>query len=312
MPRLRKDGHMNAGALTGCVFGRYYVQGFLGSGGMGVVYHARDFEAGRDVALKVLSPGALLRPMALEGFRRKALWLSRCPDRHIAAVYDAGQVDGVDYVAMELMVTTLSRRLRERPFPEHELVDVGSQILLGLSAAHRRGVIHRDVKPGNVGISADETAKLLDFGVAAELGPSADPAETRTGEGGLPFAGTIHYMAPEQLRGEPIDERADLYSAGAVLYEMATGQRPFRCPQLACLIDAILNRVPVSPRRLNPSLSPAMQRVILQALDKEPDGRFATAAAMRKSLLRAGASRSQSLGSSSLFESAGEGMRWAC
>jgi len=275
---------MNRTTLVGQTLGRYAIRQLLGTGGMGMVYRAWDLAGRREVALKTLAPEGRRRN-AIDRFRREAIWLSRCDDPHIVPVYDTGQLGGIDYIAMELMTTTLQARVTEGTADVAELVGVGAEILLGLAAAHRVGVIHRDVKPANVGLSASGVVKLLDFGVAdTRVGPL--PEDSPTSGPDLSCYGSIHYMPPEQLRGEVVDERADVYSTGVVLYELATGFRPFPQLRAACLVDAIFNADPIPPSVFNPTATQALDRVILQALAKRPARRFVSALAMMDALLR--------------------------
>lgn len=266
---------------AGSLLGGYRIEALIGRGSSGAVYRAVDPRRQRLVALKVLSAGASDVP-AHRAFERETRWLARCAHPHIAAVFEAGQDHGLDFIAMELMATTIAGKLASGPVNLRDVPRLGTQILDGLAGAHRQGIVHRDVKPANVGIALDGEVKLLDFGVAAPLATTS-PLDTMTAEG-LSFVGTLHYMSPEQLRGEEIDERADVYSAGAVLYEMVCGHRPFQQPQPACLIDAVLNRMPVPPSERRPEISPRLEHTIIRALAKAPGDRYRTANAMAEAL----------------------------
>jgi eukaryotic-like serine/threonine-protein kinase len=268
---------LDSAALVGRRLGRYGIGELIGRGGMGMVYRARDSRARRDVALKVL--GAASGQEAIDRFQREALWLSYCDGPHIVPVYDTGRVDGVDYIAMELMATTLQSRIRDGRASIGDVVSVGVSILFGLAVAHRAGIVHRDIKPANVGISATGVIKLLDFGVANPLPWSAHDQNSGTSPP-TPFVGTLDYMSPEQLRGDRLDERGDIYSTGAVLYELATGSRPFPEVRPACLIDAILNATPPAPSALRAELPPALDEVLLTALEKLRARRYRSALAM--------------------------------
>jgi serine/threonine-protein kinase len=282
---------MNAETLVGRTFGRYLIGDILGRGTMGVVYAGRDVAASRDVALKVICPDDAFGTDEIQRFQHEALWLSRCDDPHVVRVYGTGCVDGVDYIAMERMQSTLQARIAW-PRPDmRELVEIGAGILLGLAAAHREGIIHQDVKPANVGIARDGTIKLLDFGVACPLPFSRHLQDAGTVAAQLACVGSLHYMSPEQLRGDAVDERADVYGTGAVLYELATGRRPFPELRPACLIDAVLNEDPSLASLANPDLPVALDALIARALAKEPCDRFPTVLAMMDALLRIDAPR---------------------
>lgn len=272
----RKD----SAALIGRQLNRYRIGDLIGQGGMSQVYRAHDGRAHRDVALKVLDPSS--GQEALDRFQREALWLSYCDGPHIVPVYDSGRIDGIAYIAMELMATTLQSRIKAGPAAPGEIVSVGVSILLGLTVSHRIGIIHRDIKPANVGISSSGVVKLLDFGVANPLPFSTHDQNSGTSPP-TPFVGTLDYMSPEQLRGDPLDERGDIYSAGAVLYELATGRRPFPEHRPACLIDAILNSAPMAPSALA-DVPATLEDVLLTALDKQRSRRYRSAMAMVKAL----------------------------
>ena len=275
---------MTATTLTGRTLGSYLVGDLLGQGGMGLVYKARDTRRGRDVALKTLRPSDATAGDP-ERIQQEALWLSRCDNAHIVRVYDAGRADEVSYIAMELMATTLQARIVRGCADLAEWVDVATSILRGLAAAHAAGIIHRDVKPANVGVASDGTVKLLDFGLAYPLPWNPHIGDRATSAFAPGCAGSVHYMSPEQLCGDPVDERADVYSTGAVLYELATGHRPFRQTAMARLIDEILNRLPVAPSTLNWRVPPAADAVIVRALAKRRVDRFQSAAEMMDAVL---------------------------
>ena len=277
---------MGVNALENRTLGRYLIQDVLGQGGMGVVYRAIDETDGREVALKTICPATPIAQAAIERFRREALWLARCHDPHIATVYRAGRAGGIDFIAMELMASTLQARIAAGHAGPAEVEGIGAQILMGLAAAHRAGIVHRDVKPANIGISRTGMVKLLDFGVADTLPWSANVEDSSTGASCLAVVGSVPYMPPEQLRGETVDARADIYGTGAVLYELATGRQPFQESTGAALIDAVLNRRPSPPSSINPAIGGALDRVILRALAKKPSSRHPSAAAMMDALLR--------------------------
>ena len=263
--------------MIGRTLSHYRIQERLGAGGMGEVYRARDEKLGRDVALKVLPAGSLADDEARRRFRKEAAVLSRLSHPHIATLHDFDTADGVDFLVMELVTgPTLEQELRKGPLPEKDVVRLGSQLARALVAAHEQGVIHRDLKPSNLQLTSDGMLKILDFGVAhlergrTPTGEEATATETAAGE----VLGSPPYMAPEQLLGKPVDARTDLYAAGACLYELATGKRPYGDKRGAQLTEAILHEAPAPP---NGSISPGLRAAILKALDKDPDLRYQTA-----------------------------------
>jgi serine/threonine protein kinase len=268
------------------VGGRYRVGEVLGAGGMGVVYRAHDERLEREVAVKVLAPGVLADERVRKRFRKEALALSRLNHPNIAAVYDFITEGNHDFIVMELISgLTLDQRLTQGPLPQSDVLAIGRQIADALAAAHQAGVIHRDLKPANLRFTGDHRIKVLDFGLAdVQTGPNAD-LTTASFRSDSSVSGTLPYMAPEQLRGAPPDVRSDIYAAGAVLYEMATGKRAF--PQNGFLIvDAILNQTPPSPSQVNPQVSPGLENAIVKALDKNPGFRYQTARDMLAELER--------------------------
>ena len=212
--------------MIGETLGHYRILEKIGAGGMGEVYRARDEHLNRDVAIKVLPAGTLADEHARHRFRKEAEVLAKLNHAHIAAVHDFDTQNGVDFLAMEFVEReTLAERLQRGPVPEKELVRVGAQGAEGLAEAHEQGVIHRDLKPGNIKVTPKGQVKILDFGLAKLLRPVSEAtAESLTETQAV--AGTLPYMAPEQLRGEPADARSDVYSFGVVLYELAAGRRP--------------------------------------------------------------------------------------
>ena len=265
----------------------YRIVAKIGSGGMGVVYRAHDEQLERDVALKVLAKGTLANETARHRFRREALALAKLNHPNIGTVYEFGNEDGIDFLVMELITGVgLHYKLAAGALPETEILRLGSQLADGLEAAHAQGIIHRDLKPGNLQITKDDRLKILDFGLA-QLIPTGDHdslALTVSKANELP--GTLPYMAPEQLRGHRADQRSDIYSAGAVLYEMATGQRPHGQTSGPQLISAILERPLSAPSVHNPEISPALESIIVKALDKDPNRRYQSAREMQIDLER--------------------------
>jgi len=271
----------------GQTVGHYRIVAKLGEGGMGVVYRAHDQHLERDVALKVLPPGSLGDAAARRRFRREALALSRLNHPNIGTIHDFDSRDEIDFLVMEHVAgPTLDRRLENGPIPEHEILAIGRQIAGALEEAHERGVIHRDLKPANVALTERGHVKLLDFGLAQLLRREETVGErsTRVTEDPGGLAGTLPYMAPEQLRGESVDARTDLYALGVLLYEMATGHLPFRATLAPMLTDAILHAQPSAATDENRALSGPLGSIIHRLLDKDPSARFQSARELRLAL----------------------------
>jgi len=259
----------------------------IGAGGMGVVYRAHDEQLDRDVAVKVLPPGTLSDENARRRFRREAMSLAKLNHPHVGAVYDFGQQDGIDFLVMELVTgISLDTKLASGALPEREVVRLGIQMIEALEAAHSQGIIHRDLKPGNLRLTSDGRLKVLDFGLAQWSAPDDIAAATVTLTKAQEVSGTVPYMAPEQLRGQKADERSDLYSAGAVLYELVTGKRAFGSTSGPLLVAEILERAPSPPSSHNRQISPALESIVLKALDKDPGLRYQSAKEMRVDLER--------------------------
>jgi serine/threonine protein kinase len=266
--------------VIGRTLSHYQIEERLGAGGMGEVYRARDEKLYREVALKVLPAGALADEESRRRFRKEAMVLSRLSHPHIATLLDFDSADGIDFLVMELVVgPTLEHELRRGPLAEKEVVRLGSQLARALVAAHAQGVIHRDLKPSNLLLTPDGLLKVLDFGVARlerrDVAPAGDTPSTQTVTGLV--VGSPPYMAPEQLMGKAIDARTDLYAAGACLYELATGKRPYGERLGPQLTEAILHETPVPPWALNRAVTPGLGALILKCLDKEPGLRYQTA-----------------------------------
>ena len=264
--------------------GPYRLEARLGAGGMGEVFRARDVRLDRVVAVKLLLDRSAPNAGARERFRREARAASAIDHPNICTVYDVGEHDGAPYLVMEYLEgETLERRLERGPLPLESLVDVGSRVAEALDAAHRKGIVHRDVKPSNVFLTTRGQVKVMDFGIA-KLSERAEgePAASLTADGAV--IGTIAYMSPEQARGEEVDARSDLFSFGAVLYEMATGTRPFRGATTALLFDAILHRSPVPPREIRADLPEALERLILRALERDREHRPGSAGELHRAL----------------------------
>jgi serine/threonine-protein kinase len=264
------------------VLGHYRIVEQVGAGGMGVVFRAHDEQLDRDVALKILPRVALLSEPARRQFRREALSLARITDPNVTMAFDFGRDDGIDYLVTEYVPgITLDSKLAGRPLPEGEVLTLGKQLASGLETAHREGVIHRDLKPGNLRVTPEGRLKILDFGLAFLLQTDTETAVTATLTNSYSDAGTLPYMAPEQVKGQKTDARSDVWAAGAVLYEMSTGKRPFAGLTGAQLVAAILEKEPVAPRALNPKISEGLERVILRALQKDPKERYQSAGDLR-------------------------------
>ena len=261
-------------------YGRYRIQKELGRGSVGVVFLAHDPHIDRRVALKVLRPDLVTSEDFVQRFLKEAKAIGRLSHPNIVTVYDVGKDHGTIYIAMEFLDgDPLIKLVGHKEFSEKEIVHLGIQVAAALDYAHGNGIVHRDIKPANIILTSEGFVKITDFGIARIEDPSADQ-QTRAGE----ILGTPAYMSPEQILGQPVDGRSDIYSCGVLFYELSTGVRPFRGENLAAIFRAVTQDIPTEPTKVKPTVSPGLSRIIMNCMSKRPDQRFRNCRAMVEAL----------------------------
>src|SRR5258707_3695139 len=280
--------------MIGQSISHYRVLEKLGTGGMGIVYKAQDLRLERYVALKFLPDNLTNDTQALERFRREALAASALNHANIGTVHDIGEQDGRPFLAMEFIDgETMRRHVNGKPLPVEEILNLGIQIADALDAAHAEGIIHRDIKPANIFVTKRGQAKVLDFGLAKLI--SKRDGDTDVSDSSHPglenpisivgvISGTPSYMSPEQIRGDDLDVRADVFSLGLLLYEMATGQKAFPGNTGGVIIEAILSKSPPSIRPVKPELPVQLEAILNKAIEKDKEQRYQNAAELRSDL----------------------------
>ena len=271
--------------------GPYEILAPIGAGGMGEVYRARDSRLAREVAIKVVRADLAGDSQLLRRLQQEARAAAAFHHPNIAVLHEIGETDGHHFIVMEYVEgQTLSRLIGGRPLPVAQLLDLAVQMADALEEARSKGVVHRDIKPANILVTPKGQAKILDFGLAKTALTPKPGDETATALEPMTqpdmVLGTVPYMSPEQALGQPVDHRSDLFSLAIVLYEMATGKRPFAGATSMALLNEIINKAPASPATLNPALPAALESVLRKALEKDPLQRYQTAADLRSELKR--------------------------
>lgn len=269
---------------AGSLLGPYHILAPLGAGGMGEVYRAHDTRLHREVAIKILPPSLATDPASLARFEREAQAVAALSHPNILSIHDAGQVNGVAYAVTELLQgRNLREALVDGPLPPRKGLEIALQIAHGLGAAHEKGIVHRDLKPENIFVTSDGRVKILDFGLAQVAVAMADSQHTTVAMSPTPgtapgmVVGTVGYMAPEQVRGQAVDGRTDIFAFGALLYEMLSGQRAFTGETPADTMSAILRSDPPELATLQPDVPLAVDRIVRRCLEKQPAERFQSA-----------------------------------
>ncbi|MGD8412881.1 MAG: serine/threonine-protein kinase, partial [Candidatus Latescibacterota bacterium] len=257
--------------MIGKTISHYRITAKLGEGGMGEVYLAEDTELNRKVALKFLPARVAADPDAMDRFKREAQAAAALNHPNIITIHEIGRHEDRSFIVMSYVDGDLLSDELQRGIPLERAIDVATQVCRGLDKAHRAGIVHRDIKPENLLIDRDGRVKILDFGLATSGRAGGDDANEST-------AGTVYYMSPEQARGEKVDARSDVFSLGAVLYEMLGGKRPFEGPHSEAVRYSILHEEPEPLSRLNPRVTPDLERVVTRALAKDPTRRYPSTA----------------------------------
>ena len=253
-------------------YGRYQIIEELGKGAMGVVYKAHDPQIDRTIALKVLRQDRVISQEFVQRFLKEARAIGRLSHPSMVTVYDAGQDQGTIFIAMELLTgKSLREMMRMKRMGYQDIVRIGVQIAEALDYAHQKGIVHRDIKPSNIILDPDGRVKITDFGIARIEDPGS-PHQTRAGE----ILGTPVYMSPEQVMGQPVDGRSDLYSLGVILYEMLTGEKPFQGENIAAIFNSIIQNKPAEPETTDSPIAQALSALIMKSINKDPVSRFQT------------------------------------